>query len=380
METADNLVMSRRDLLVRGALACTALGVVPRAGWSSSAPVALGGRTDAVLHLNWNENPLGMAPSARRAAAEAVTVGHRYPDAWRSQLIEALAAQHRLATGSIVLSNGSTEMLQVVTQALAPRRPTLVLAEPTFSIVLRYQRPFEYRVERVPLDSRHAHDLEKMRSKATGPSLVYLCNPNNPTGTLTPTKEIDRWLELAPDDVLFLIDEAYAEFVDDAAFHSAIRWVGERRNVVVTRTFSKVYGMAGMRLGYAVAHPETAEWLRSHTPTDNANGPALAAALVSLADEPWLAQSLESNRRAKEITVACLKDLDLEVLPSHTNFVMHRIQGQLDAYMARMREAGIRVGRPFPPMLSYNRLTLGLPEQMERFAAVMQDFRQRGWV
>jgi histidinol-phosphate aminotransferase len=322
-----------------------------------------------------------MAPAAKQAAIDAVAVGNRYPDALRGQLIDAIASKHRVGTDSIVLGNGSTEILQIVTQAFAARQPTLVLAQPTFGILLRYQRPFNYKVEQVPLDRRFAHDLDQMKAKTQGgPSLVYLCNPNNPTGTLTPSKEIDRWIEESPEAVLFVVDEAYFDYVEDSSYWSASKLAIQRTNVVVTRTFSKVYGMAGMRLGYAIAHPKTANLLRSFSPSDNANGPALAAAIASIEDQGWINTSLESNSRAKKITRSCLQELDLEMLPSHTNFLMHRIEGQLDLYIKRMRNHGIRVGRPFPPMLSYNRLTLGLPEQMERFTEVLREFRSKGWI
>ena len=373
--------MERREFIRQGAGALGALTLIPRSVLGDELDLDLGGADDGPLQLNWNENPLGMAPAARKAATEAVAVGHRYPDALRGQLIEALAAQHRVCTDSVVLGNGSTEILQIATQAFAARQPMLVMAKPTFSIILRYQRPFNYQIEQVPLDDRFAHDLGQMKAKAkAGPALIYVCNPNNPTGTLTPSKEVDRWIAESGEDVLFLIDEAYFDYVKDSSYWSASRWVTERENVVVTRTFSKIYGMAGMRLGYALAHPRTADWLRSFTPTDNANGPALAAGLASVEDENWLEASFEANRRAKQITLSCLEDLGVEALPSHTNFVMHRIEGQLDLYIGRMRQAGIRVGRPFPPMLSYNRLTLGLPTQMEQFCGVLRDFRKRGWI
>ncbi len=373
--------MERREFLRHSAVSLGALSVAPRSIFGEAPVLKLGGAGDDPLQLNWNENPLGLAPVAQQAATEAVAFGHRYPDAVRGQFIEVLATKHRVETDSVVLGNGSTEILQIVTQAFAERQPRLVMARPTFSIILRYQRPFDYQVEQVPLDDRFAHDLGQMRAKAkTGPALIYLCNPNNPTGTLTPSQRVDRWIAESSNDVLFLIDEAYFDYVRDNSYWSASKWVRERENVVVTRTFSKIYGMAGMRLGYALAHPKTADWLRGFTPTDNSNGPALAAGLASIADDGWLETSFESNRQAKQITLSCLEDLGLEALPSHTNFVMHRIQGQLDLYIARMRQAGVRVGRPFPPMLAYNRLTLGLPEQMKQFAGVLREFREKGWI
>ena len=377
--------MDRRDFLYLGAVAGLA-GLGRRPSFAGLAPAAAGRAAaaeagDDALWLNWNENPLGLAPAARQAILEALARAHRYPDDARERLIEALAARHGVAEESIVLGAGSTQILQMIVLAAGSPGAPLVMAEPTFEAVLHYRRPLAYEVVRVPLDARFAHDLERMRQAipAGRPALVYLCNPNNPTATLTPSAEIDAWIEEAPETVLFAVDEAYHEYVRAPGYHSAVKWV-ERPNVVVTRTFSKIYAMAGLRLGYAVAHPATARRLEEFGSSDNANGPVLAAALAALGDRDLVPRSRAANERAKRITLDCLDELGLAYLPSHANFLMHRVPGDLGAYRRRMEERGIHVGRPFPPLTSYNRLSLGLPQEMERFAEVLRDFRARGWV
>jgi histidinol-phosphate aminotransferase len=150
--------------------------------------------------------------------------------------------------------------------------------------------------------------------------------------------------------------------------------------VIVSRSFSKIYGMAGMRLGYAIAHKDTADRLREFIGRNNANQLALAAAIASLADAELIQRSRKANSHGKRILHDCLDELGLENLPSHTNFVMHRIPGDLETYQKRMAEANARVGRKFPPMLEYNRLSIGLPEEMERFAGILRGFRKKGWV
>jgi histidinol-phosphate aminotransferase len=183
---------------------------------------------------------------------------------------------------------------------------------------------------------------------------------------------VDAWIADAPETTLFLIDEAYFEYVDHPGYRSALSWVHERPNVVVTRTFSKIFGMAGMRLGYGVAHPDTAARLREFISANNTNVLACAAALASLADEGLMARSVAVNSEAKAVATATLDELGLEHIPTQTNFLMHRIHGELPAYIARMREAGIRVGRAFPPMLQWNRVSFGLPDEMERWAEVLR--------
>lgn len=377
--------MNRRELLSGGAAATGLLAFGRLAGGAvgASASQAAAAAPAGLLQLNWNENALGLAPAARQAVIEATARANRYPDQARSELTEQLAAHLGVGGDSIVLGTGSTELLQAIVQATAAPNATLVMADPTYEALLHYQRPHSYRVDRVPLDARFAHDLPRMREiadRAAGPVVVYLCNPNNPTATLTPGGEMEGWIREAPESTLFAVDEAYFEYVTDPAYRSAIPWTREHRNVVVTRTFSKIYAMAGMRLGYAIAHPDTARRLTQFMARFNANVLALAAASASLEDHDLIPRSRKVNLESRRIAQACLDELGLDYLPSHTNFLMHRLPGDLTTYIGRMRDAGIRVGRPFPPMLDYNRLSMGLPEQMETWAETMRSFRAKGWI
>jgi len=379
--------MDRRDFLKTGAVVGAAgLGrLVAFPGRSLAAPQVPGQQASSpsVVRLNSNENPLGLSPSARMAVERAIPEANRYPDAARGELAEALAAKLGVTADNIVLGNGSTEILQIIVQASNAPKGTLVLADPTFEAIAWYQRTLTYTTEKVPLTSGFAHDIQQMKDRVAagkGPAVVYLCNPNNPTGTLTSSAEIDAWIESAPETVQFAVDEAYFEYVKAPGYWSAIKWIQDRPNVIVARTFSKIYGMAGMRLGYAVAHPETARRLREYLTWDNANSLALAAGLASLADEGLEARGRAVNEVALTITRTCLDELGLGYLPSQANFLMHRINGDAKEYIGRMRERGLHVGRPFPALPSYNRLSMGLPEEMEIWAETLKDFRQQGWV
>jgi len=335
------------------------------------------------LRLSSNENPLGLAPAARQAVIDGLGEANRYPGAKRRELTEALATKHGVQPENIVLGAGSTEVLQMMVQATASRRSLLIVPDPTFEHVARYSLPENYRRVDVPLTADMAHDLGRMRELAErswDPVLVYICNPNNPTGTLTSCDDIDSWIASAPENVRFMIDEAYFEYANDPDYRDSIRWVADRPNVVVVRTFSKIYGMAGMRLGYGIAHPDTADHLSRFMSSSNVNELALRAGLASLADMDLIQRSLAVNSSAKQILYDCLDTLGLDYVPTHANFVLHRISGDLRQYIQRMREQNIQVGRPFPPMLEYNRLSLGLPEEMETFAEVLSDFRAKGWV
>jgi histidinol-phosphate aminotransferase len=309
---------------------------------------------------------------------------NRYPGWARRSLTDALARKHGVEPVGIVLGNGSTEVLQMGVQAQLDPQLRLVAPSPTFEDVFEYSEPHPWiDLRPVPLTDGYAHDLAAMEEEtlgAPGPVLAYVCNPNNPTGSLTSVADVETWIERAPDNVHFLVDEAYFEFVDSSEFRSLDHLAWENPNVVVVRTFSKVYGMAGMRLGYGIAHPETARRLAAFAAGPNTNHLALVAGLAALEDEEWVGKSVEANLKSRRIAYQVLEELDLDYIPSHTNFVMHRIRGDLQEYIGRMREAGIRVGRPFPPMLEFNRLSFGTGEEMERWAETIRDFRRRGWV
>ncbi len=378
--------MNRRDFLRTGAVVAAAgvgrMAALPGNGLAAQEAEAIKPAPSDILRLNFNENPLGLTPGARQAVADAMAEVNRYPDAARERLVEALAKKLGVGPENIVLGTGSTDILQMIVQAAATPDATLVMADPTFEVILRYQRPLSYTVVKVPLDRHFGHDIQQMRENLDSrhSAVVYLCNPNNPTATLTSSAEIDAWIAEAPETVLFAVDEAYFEYVRAPGYWSAIKWIADRPNVVVTRTFSKIYGMAGMRIGYAIAHPDTAGRLREFMSSDNVTGLATAAALASVEDADLVPRRRAANEKAKRITQGCLDELELAYLPSHTNFLMHRFPGKLDTYRRRMREHGVYVGRRFPPLLSYNRLSLGRPEEMERFSEVLRYFRKKGWV
>jgi histidinol-phosphate aminotransferase len=378
--------MERRGFL-HTSLAVAAAGLVPvTALRPPTRPVRR--PADAVrglakpIRLSSNENPLGLSDAARQAVADGLDEANRYPGEWRRRVVAALAAKHQVKPEQVVLGNGSTEVLQMIVQS-AGADATVIVADPTFEDVPRYAERIGVRVEKVPLASGYTHDLARMQevaARAAGPVLVYVCNPNNPTGTITPSADVDRWVESAPERVTFAVDEAYFEYASGSSYWSAQKWIETRPNVIVVRTFSKIYAMAGMRLGYAIAHPAAAERLERYSAGSNANQLALAAGLASLGDDAFARKSLEVNRAGLQALYRCLDDLDLEYLPSQTNFVMHRIPGDLPTYNGRMREHGIMVGRPFPPMLTYSRVSIGLPEEMQSFTDALRSFRQQGWV
>lgn len=370
--------MRRRSFLKSGILAGAAVWE-----WTASAPAAEAAAPGRTLRLNANENPRGVPPAAREAVRRAIETAGRYPFQQADAMAEALARKHRAQPEQVALGNGSSEILQMTVQALCPPGGRVVMAEPTFESAADCAAAAGLETVRVPLRPDHSHDLPRMREAAEASpkgTLVYICNPNNPTATLTPAPQIEEWLKEAPAETAFLVDEAYFDYVGEERAWSAAEHALRRPNLVVTRTFSKVYGMAGLRLGYGLAHEETAKKLRAFASDINTNALALAAGLAALGQSHFRSESVQLNAKAKQITTDALRQLGLQWIPSHTNFLMHEIRGDLKTHIERMKEAGILVGRPFPPLLDHCRVSIGLPKEMERFGETLGKFRKKGWV
>lgn len=332
------------------------------------------------IRLSSNENPLGVSPAAREAIIEAIVDSNRYGGR-RGEVLEALASYLDVGTENLTLGFGSTEILQICTQAFQGPNTPLIAAAPTFEDVMDYQDTMPFEVKTVPLMADFQHDVQQMRDLSKQrPSVVYFCNPNNPTGTITSSADIDAWISEAPETTTFLMDEAYLEYVTDDRYWDTLRWVEEKPNVVVIRTFSKIFGMAGLRLGFAVSHETTARRLQEHAIQNSPNVLAGAAAVASLNDTEVVSRAIAVNEESKAIVHTTLDELGLEYLPTNTNFIMHRINGDLPTYRNRMAAEGLLVGRNFPPMLDHNRLSFGLPDEMDRWAATIKDFRSKGWI
>ncbi|MFV1988819.1 MAG: histidinol-phosphate transaminase, partial [Gemmatimonadota bacterium] len=339
--------------------------------------------TDGIVKLSSNENPLGLSQAARHAIVNGLDEANRYPGNTGDAVYAALSDFLGISRDHLFLGAGSTEVLRVAVQAWSGPGARLIYAQPTFEDVPGYSRPFPFEHVTVPLTADYEHDIPRMREeadKSSGPTIVYVCNPNNPTGGITPTAAVESWMKEAGEQTLFLIDEAYLEFVDDARYRTAVPFVKDMPNVIVVRTFSKIYAMAGIRLGYGIAHPSTVRRIAPFVTRNNPNHLAGVAAVASLGDRELVGRSVSVNAEARDIVQGCLDDLDIAHLPSETNFIMHGIRGELLDYNNRMLDAGFRVGRPFPPMLDWSRLSMGMPEDMARFAETLRDFRKKNWI
>lgn len=342
------------------------------------------------LLLNFNENSLGMSQKAKQAIIDALPNAFRYPDDARSTLINELGNEFKLSDKHITLGNGSSETIQAVVQYVANKGQKegkavqLIVPDPTFNYAELYAEPLGVKIVKVPVDKTLAFDLATMQKKAQefdGVSMVYLCNPNNPTAMLTPTAALTDWIKSAKDNVFFIIDEAYAEFVSTPEFTSAIALVeAGYKNLIVARTFSKIYALAGLRVGYGVAVPEVITDVDVFVSIDNTNTAGAVAALASLKDKAYVEYSRKSIDVSRQMVVDVLKELDIEYAPSYANFIFHKVKGDVKTYQNRMKDANIMVGREFPPAFGWSRLTLGTPEEMSYFVSTIKAFRAKDWI
>ena len=318
------------------------------------------------VRLSANENPYGPSPAAMRAIRESLAEVSLYPFDGEERLAAAIARHHGLSTSEVILGNGSSDILHLAAAAF-PRK--LVTADPTFESIARHVGAIGGEVVKVPLTATHAHDLEKMLDAARGASLVYLCNPNNPTGTITPKAAVRAFLDAVPPSVTVLVDEAYHHYAMSSDYESVAPLVATKPNLVVARTFSKVYGMAGLRCGYGIAQAKTIQQLAKHQAYDVMNNVVLAAAETSLADQEYVALARKRNHDTRAWLTAELRKLGLAHLPSETNFVMIDLRRDVRPVIAALRERNVRVGRLFPAMPKHLRVTIGTPEQTAAFVA-----------
>jgi histidinol-phosphate aminotransferase len=346
--------------------------VAPAAAPSAAARAGL-------VRLSSNENPYGPSPRALKAMSDAFDLASRYPDENADALVEALAQLNGVERTEILLGDGSGEILKlcadVFTGPLTPDQAaggTLVVADPTFEAILYHAKENGAEITKVPLTARFGHDLPRMLG-ATKKGLVYICNPNNPTASITPKNEVREFIAQAPNETMVLVDEAYHHYADSPDYESMIPLVKAHPNLIVARTFSKIYGMAGLRCGYCVAQSYTIERLRARQSWDSANIMALVAARTSLADLEQVTKGRRLNAEARAFTTDALAKMGYKSIPSQANFIMIDVKRPVVPLIASLKQHKVQVGRLFRPMPNHLRLTIGKKSEMEAFLTAFRE-------
>ena len=371
----NNMSISRRkfaQLLGAGAAAAV---VRPHVSFAKlTQPVATSSTAGGnIVRLSANENPYGPSPKALQAMTESFPLACRYPDEHNNVLIEKLAKLNDVNHDQILLGDGSGEILKLCAETFTgPRNGKLVAADPTFEAILNNANANGAEVVKVPLTTTFAHDLPKMLAAAKG-GLIYICNPNNPTASITPKDALRDFIAKTPRETTILVDEAYFHYADSPDYESVIPLVRDHPSLIVSRTFSKIYGMAGLRCGYCVAQKETIERMHRYQMWDSVNIMALAAASAGLDDPDQVPNGQRLNNEAKIFTISELDKLGYKTIPSQANFIMFDCKRPVLPLIKAMKDRNVAVGRLFPPVPTHMRITIGKKTEMEAF---LDAFRQ----
>ena len=325
-----------------------------------------------VVRLSANENPYGPSPKGLQAITDSFGIACRYPDEHNNVLIEKLAKLNGINHDQILLGDGSGEILKLCAETFTgQQRGPLIAADPTFEAILKNAAANGAEVVKVPLTNSFAHDLPKMLTAARG-GLIYVCNPNNPTASITPKDELRDFIAKTPRETMILVDEAYFHYADSPDYESVIALTKDHPNLIVSRTFSKIYGMAGLRCGYCVAQKETIDRMRPFQMWDSVNIMALAAASASVDDPDQVPNGQRLNSEAKMFVTSELARAGYKTIPSQANFIMIDCRRPVVPLIKAMKEQNVHVGRLFPALPNHMRVTIGKKPEMETFVSAFK--------
>ncbi len=369
------LAVSRRGFVGGLATAVGYLGLEPASNaWALDRPAARPSRQqtneyDGLAKLGNNENPYGPSEAMLEAMNRVWKYSNRYgyPD---GDITEKIAEHHGVDPDHVLLGAGSGEILEVVGLTFLKGGKAVVGVEPTYSTVYRTASGIDGEAITLPLLDNYRQDIPAMIETTNrnyrNVGFVYLCNPNNPTGVIVTAQEVRQLLDAIPEDMPVLVDEAYHHYVQDPAYATSLPYVLEGRNVIIARTFSKIYGMAGMRLGYAIAPPRLIQQMEAYS-TGTINALVKWGGVAALADKASEVKVRDTAIELRTKTTKQLETMGYEVIPSETNFFMVGIRTPVQPVITEFRKKGVIVGRPFPPMVDHLRVSVGTADEMDRF-------------
>ncbi|SFP47332.1 pyridoxal phosphate-dependent aminotransferase [Pseudomonas sp. NFPP28] len=352
--------VSRRSLLALGA----ALPLLGRLDWAVASPPPT--KTDKVL-LNYNESPYGPSQVAREAMQKGIATAGRYPYKHMYALAGLFAQQQGIAEEQVAVFAGSMAALRYAVLAFTSETRGLVMATPSYEVPRQAAQANKASVKEVSLNADHAHDIPAMLAADPQAGMLYLCNPNNPTGTVTPTDAIRQALAHKPEGSVLVVDEAYIDFANTP---SVVSWVKDHDDLLVLRTFSKIYGMAGARLGLVVGHPALLERLAVFGGDNVPAGSTLLGGLASLEDVKLLPQRKALNNQLRDETVAWLKGRGFTCSASQANCFMIDVKQPAEQVIEKLAAQGVMIGRVFESWPQWVRVTVGDKQDMARFREV----------
>ncbi len=331
-----------------------------------------------IVKLASNENPLGPSPRALQAMEGVLKGVNRYPDGGGYYLRKRLSEIHRIPMENIILGNGSNEIIELAVRTFLRPGESILTAHPTFLVYELVTKAAGGDTIKVPLRDM-TYDLEAMaEGLREGVRIVFIANPNNPTGTIVRKGELEAFLERLPEDTILVLDEAYCEYVMDEGYPDGLEYVRKGKRVIVLRTFSKIYGLAGLRIGYGIGDRELIEGMNRVRQPFNVNSLAQAGALAAIDDREHLKRSIENNREGLDFLYREVEALGLPYIRSHANFFLIKVGDGRAVYEALLRKGVIVRSMEAFGLKEYIRVTVGLPGENERFVEALRDVMEEG--
>lgn len=385
--------MNRRDWLKTTALFTGGLTMLPpalsRLQAAPAIPVAsnstayandlaLGPKLPANLkaRLFANENPFGPSPNAKKAIMDSMLTSYQYPIRLMPELEEKICTYEGITPDMLMLSSGSSPLLLGTAVSLCRDGGNIVTADPTYDDLPTRCEKVNAKWIKVPLTKEYTHDLDAIEKAITPDTkLVYICNPNNPTGTIVDKDKLKAFCERVSQKVTVFVDEAYIDYLPDAAATTMIGSVKKGQNIIVARTFSKVYGLAGLRLGYIIAQPATIAKLQPNTSCSWAalSAPAISAALASYQDQTYMQEVVKKTTESKQFLYDTLKAEGYSYIPSHTNFVMFPLKMDGERFAEEMLKRSVGIRNWKLNNQDWCRISIGRMDEMQAFAAAFKE-------
>ncbi|MBM3212181.1 histidinol-phosphate transaminase [Candidatus Poribacteria bacterium] len=332
-----------------------------------------------IIKLASNENPLGPSPLGIQAIKDSADKVWLYPDGDCYYLKQALWKHLNFKPGNLILGNGSNEILMIIADTFINPGDEVIYSEQAFVVYELAVKTVGAKGITVPL-KEYTHDLDAMADKITsGTKAIFIANPNNPTGTMVTADQVDRFMKRVPDDVLVVFDEAYYEYVERSDYPQTVNYIRDGRAVITCRTFSKIYGLAGLRVGYGIAREDIIEVMNKVRQPFNVSTISQAAAIASLKDKDHVNKSIKVNREGKKYLYSEFKKLGLDFVPSEANFILVHTPRPGAVIMTQLLKMGVivrpMVGYSFPDSV---RITIGTQEQNERLIKSLREILEKG--
>lgn len=364
--------INRRDWLKTAFLGSAALTLSPLEFLANETPNFNELKnSNETIRLCFNENPFGTSPKALEAMQKSLSLSSRYDFKLADVLCEKIAGNNNVKKENILVSAGSSFLLELITKYVSLDKGHIIIPDPSFTIFAPIAEFLGMSKSVIELNDKKKIDLEKMKSSIQKDTkLIYICNPNNPTGDSLSRLEIENFIKSIPDNIIVLVDEAYIEFTTQKSLSDL---VDVYKNLIITRTFSKLYGFAGARLGYAIGHPGTIKNLKKLQSWSGAeiSVVTMAGAIAAMEDQEFITKVLNNNQKVKDFTVSEFNIRGIKTIPSSANFVYFSLENYKSDYFKKLKEAKILGGKTYEEKGKWTRISLGTIEEMRKYFDVI---------